>query len=263
MIELLLPSWIAGMLITLISGPLGCFVVWRRMSYFGDTLSHAALLGLALGFLFAITPFYTIMAVTLLLALGLNWLESQRQLSVDTLLGILAHSTLSLGLIIISLMDTVRIDLLGYLFGDLLSITYRDVGQIVCGVTIALVVLYWQWRNFLFITVSEELAFVDGINIKKARLMLTLLLAITIGISMKFVGALIITSLLIIPAATAKHYASTPEKMALFAVFFGMATICGGLLLSACYNTPTGPSIVVCAMIIFLITLVIRKSTNQ
>lgn len=259
MFELLLPSAIAGLLITLISGPLGSFVVWRRMSYFGDTLSHAALLGVALGFLLTITPFYTVIAITLLLALALTWLESQNQLSLDTLLGILAHSTLSLGLVTISLMNNVRIDLMGYLFGDLLSITYHDVIQILIVVLVVMALLVWQWRNFLFITVNEDLAFVDGINVKRTRLILTLLLALTIGISMKFVGALIITSLLIIPAATARYYARTPEKMACFSIILGMLSILGGLIFSVFYDTPTGPSVVVCAMVWFILTLIIRK----
>lgn len=263
MIELLFPSWIAGMLITLISGPLGSFVVWRKMSYFGDTLSHAALLGVALSFFFNASPFYAVISITLLLAMTLTWLESQKQLPIDTLLGILAHSALSLGLVMISLMNNIRVDLMGYLFGDLLSITYKDVTQIFFGVIMVSVILFWQWRNFLFITVSEELAFVDGINIKKTKLILTLLLAMTIGVSMKFVGALIITSLLIIPAATAKHYSKTPERMALLATLFGMMTICTGLMFSAFYNVPTGPSVVVSAALFFLITLLIQKRENK
>ncbi|MCO6524731.1 MAG: metal ABC transporter permease, partial [Candidatus Schmidhempelia sp.] len=160
MIELILPSWLAGMLITMVSGPLGSFVIWRRMSYFGDTLSHASLLGVALGFLLYITPFYTVLSLTLLLAIALNWLESKKQLPIDTLLGILAHSALSLGLVVISLMDNIRIDLMGYLFGDLLAITYQDVIQIGIGVIFISIILLYKWSSFLFITISEELAFV-------------------------------------------------------------------------------------------------------
>lgn len=262
MFELLFPSALAGLSISLISGPLGSFVVWRQMSYFGDTLSHAALLGVALGLLLSIAPFYTVIVVTLLLALILTWLESQKQLSSDTLLGILAHSALSLGLVTISLLPNVRIDLMGYLFGDLLSITYQDVLRIVIVVLVVLVLMLWQWRQFLYITVSEDLAFVDGISIKRTRLLLTLLLALTIGISMKFVGALIITSLLIIPAAIARYYANTPEKMAFLAILFGMLSILGGLIFSAWCDTPTGPSVVVCTMILFVSTLGIHKLKN-
>ena len=152
MIELLLPSLLAGLSLTCLTGPLGTFVVWRRMSYFGDTLSHAALLGVAFGFLLNINLFYAIILVTLILAIGLLWLESQKQLPVDTLLGILAHSALSLGLVVISLMNNIRIDLMGYLFGDLLSITMFDVYQIIICVVIIGLLLVWRWNHFLFIT---------------------------------------------------------------------------------------------------------------
>ena len=259
MIELLLPSLLAGLSLTCLTGPLGTFVVWRRMSYFGDTLSHAALLGVAFGFLLNINLFYAIILVTLILAIGLLWLESQKQLPVDTLLGILAHSALSLGLVVISLMNNIRIDLMGYLFGDLLSITMFDVYQIViCVVTIGLL-LIWRWNHFLFITVSEELAFSHEINVPITKFILTILLALTIGIAMKFVGALIITALLIIPAATAKYYAKNPESMAIIAILIGMISIIGGILFSLFYDTPTGPSVVLSNTCLFFISLFISK----
>ncbi|PXY99643.1 zinc ABC transporter permease subunit ZnuB [Gilliamella apicola] len=259
MIELLLPSLLAGLFLTAITGPLGTFVVWRRMSYFGDTLSHAALLGIAFGFLFNINLFYAVIFITLILALGLLWLESQKQLPIDTLLGILAHSALSLGLVVISLMKNIRIDLMGYLFGDLLSVTYSDLFPIIICVMLIGTLLLWQWNNFLFITVSEELAFSNGINIQFTKLLLTFLLAFTIGIAMKFVGALIITSLLIIPAATAKYYSKTPESMALIAITIGMLSIIGGLLFSFIYDTPTGPSVVLSNTCLFFISLFVSR----
>lgn len=259
MIELLLPSLLAGLCLSCLTGPLGTFVVWRRMSYFGDTLSHAALLGVAFGFLFDINLFYAIVLVTLILAIGLLWLESQKQLPVDTLLGILAHSALSLGLVVISLMNSIRIDLMGYLFGDLLSITMFDVYQILICVLIIGILLIWRWNQFLFITVSEELAFSHGINVPLTKFMLTILLALTIGIAMKFVGALIITALLIIPAATAKYYAKNPESMAFFAILIGMLSILCGILFSLIYDTPTGPSVVLSNTCLFFISLFISK----
>lgn len=259
MIELLLPSLLAGLCLSCLTGPLGTFVVWRRMSYFGDTLSHAALLGVAFGFLFDINLFYAIVLVTLILAIGLLWLESQKQLPVDTLLGILAHSALSLGLVVISLMNSIRIDLMGYLFGDLLSITMFDVYQILICVVIIGILLIWRWNQFLFITVSEELAFSHGINVPLTKFMLTILLALTIGIAMKFVGALIITALLIIPAATAKYYTKNPESMAFFAILIGMLSILGGILFSLIYDTPTGPSVVLSNTCLFFISLFISK----
>ncbi|AVJ17997.1 zinc ABC transporter permease subunit ZnuB [Serratia rhizosphaerae] len=255
MIELLFPGWLAGILLATAAGPLGSFVVWRRMSYFGDTLAHASLLGVAFGLLLDINPFYAVIAVTLLLALLLVWLERRPQLSLDTLLGIMAHSALSLGLVVVALMSDVRVDLMAYLFGDLLSVTTDDIAMIAVGVAIVLLVLYWQWRNLLSMTISPEMAHVDGVNLARTRIVLMMVTALTIGLAMKFVGALIITSLLIIPAATARRFARTPEQMAGIAVLVGMLAVTGGLTFSAFYDTPAGPSVVLCAAILFVFSL--------
>ncbi|MFC3395783.1 zinc ABC transporter permease subunit ZnuB [Brenneria rubrifaciens] len=259
MIELLLPGWLAGIFLAVAAGPLGSFVVWRRMSYFGDTLAHASLLGIAFGLLLDIHLFYTVIAVTLALALGLVWLERRPYLAIDTLLGIMAHSALSLGLVVVSLMDNVRVDLMAYLFGDLLSVTSDDLWFIGCGVVVVVAVMMWQWRALLSMTVSPELAHTDGVKLQRTKLILMLVTALTIGIAMKFVGALIITSLLIIPAASARRFAKTPEQMAGFAMVAGMIAITGGLAFSASYNTPAGPSVVLCASLLFIASLIKRQ----
>lgn len=255
MIELLLPGWLAGFLLTLAAGLLGSFVVWRRMSYFGDTLAHASLLGVAFGLLLNINPFYAVIAVTLLLSLLLVWLERRPQLAIDTLLGILAHSALSLGLVVVSLMSGVRVDLMAYLFGDLLSVTPTDLWVIGTGVALVLAVLAINWRSLLAMTISPDLAQVDGVNLSRARMVLMLITALTIGVAMKFVGALIITSLLIIPAATARRFARSPEQMAGFAVLVGMLSVTAGLAFSASYDTPAGPSVVLAAALLFVLSL--------
>lgn len=258
MIELLLPGWIAGTLLAIAAGPLGSFVVWRRMSYFGDTLAHASLLGVAFGLLLNINPFYAVITVTLLLAIILVWLERRPQLAVDTLLGIMAHSSLSLGLVVVSLMANVRVDLMAYLFGDLLSVSYEDIITILIGVIVVCGLLIWRWRALLSMTVNQELAFVDGINIQRLRLLLMLVTALTIGIAMKFVGALIITSLLIIPAATARRFSRTPEQMAFIAILIGILSVTGGLTFSAFYDTPAGPSVVLTASVLFVFSLFMK-----
>ncbi|CED79190.1 High-affinity zinc uptake system membrane protein znuB [Candidatus Hamiltonella defensa (Bemisia tabaci)] len=261
MIELLFPGWLAGILLATAAGPLGSFIIWRRMSYFGDTLAHASLLGVAFGLLLNVNLFYAVIFITLLLACLLVWLEGQYQLPVDTLLGILAHSALSLGLVIVSLMSNVRIDLMAYLFGDLLSVTIADIFLIAPGVTLVLLLLLWKWRHLLSITISEELAYVEGINLKKNQMLLMFLVSVTIALSMKFVGVLIISSLLIIPSATARRFAHTPEQMAVIGIIVGVLAVTGGLALSAFYDTPAGPSVVLCATVMFLLSL-LKKSQN-
>ncbi|WP_343463537.1 zinc ABC transporter permease subunit ZnuB [Pantoea sp.] len=256
MIELLLPGWLGGVLLALAAGPLGSFVVWRRMSYFGDTLAHASLLGVAFGLLLNVNPGYAVIAVTVCLALGLVWLERRPHLAIDTLLGIMAHSALSLGLVVVSLMQGVRVDLMAYLFGDLLAITPQDLAIMSGGVAVVLAVMAWQWRALLAMTISPELAQVDGVNLHRTRMLLMLVTAVTIGVAMKFVGALIITSLLIIPAATARRFARSPEQMAGVAVLAGVIAVTGGLAFSASYDTPAGPSVVLCAALLFAASMV-------
>lgn len=254
MIELLLPALMAGLGLAIISGPLGSFVVWRRMAYFGDTLAHASLLGLALGFLFDINIYLALVLCCLAIALILVALQKQQSVGTDTLLGILAHSSLSLGLVAVSFLDNVRIDLMSYLFGDLLSVTTQDIVFIYLGVAVIGVILYLFWQPLLSSSVSEELAAVEGVNVQLTRLILMLLVGTVIAVGMKFVGALIITSLLIIPAATARKFSTTPEQMAILASLFGCISVLFGIALSWHFDTPTGPSVVVSAAGLFLIS---------
>lgn len=259
MLDILLPAWLAGMLLSLITAPLGAFVVWRKMAYFGDTLAHSALLGVALGIFLNINPYLAILILTLLLAVAMVWLESNTQYSVDTILGIIAHSCLSLGVVTVGLLENVRVDLMGYLFGDLLAVNMQDVLYISGGIALVLTALLRFWKPFISITVSAELAQVEGINVRRMRFLLMILTALTIALSMKFVGALIITSLLIIPAATARRFARTPENMAVIAVFISMIAVSLGLALSSLYNTAAGPSVVIAASLLFVFSLVKKE----
>ncbi|EAP92793.1 MULTISPECIES: zinc ABC transporter permease subunit ZnuB [Vibrio] len=258
MLEFLLPSILAGLGIALIAGPLGSFVVWRKMAYFGDTLAHASLMGLALGFLFNINLYFALLICCLMLAVLLVTLQKQKLVATDTLLGILAHSALSLGLVAVSFLDNVRVDLMSYLFGDLLAVSPTDLVFIYAGAAVIGLVLAIFWRPLLSTTVNEDLAAVDGINIDLMRLILMLLVGIVIAVGMKFVGALIMTSLLIIPAATARKFANTPEQMAFLASVIGSIAVFGGLSLSWFYDTPAGPSVVISAAAMFMLSQMYR-----
>lgn len=252
--DFLFNALLAGLGLALVAGPLGSFVVWRRMAYFGDTLSHAALFGVALGLLLDVAPMLAVTLCCVLLAVLLVTLQQRQPLASDTLLGILAHSTLSLGLVTLSFMSEVRIDLMGYLFGDLLAVDGRDLMWIFGGSTLVLVLLVTLWRPLLAITVHEELARVEGLPVTTIRLALMLLIAVVIAVAMKIVGVLLITSLLIIPAAAAQRHARTPEQMAGGASLLGMLAVCAGLALSWYQDTPAGPSIVVSAAALFLLS---------
>ncbi|MFD1624770.1 zinc ABC transporter permease subunit ZnuB [Azospirillum griseum] len=250
--EFLIRALAAGCGIALLAGPLGSFIVWRRMAYFGDTLSHSALLGVTLGFLLGVNPMIGVMVVCVALALALVALQRRRTLAADTLLGILSHGSLSLGLVALAFLETLRVDLMAYLFGDILSVTVNDLVWIYSGGAVALTGLALLWRRLLAVTVDEDLARVEGMPVDALRLAFMLLIAMVIAIAMKIVGILLITSLLIIPAASARRFTRTPEQMAALASVFGVAAVVAGLLASLAWDLPGGPSVVVAAASLFL-----------
>ena len=253
--DFVLRAALAGLGVAAVAGPLGSFVVWRRMAYFGDTLSHSALLGVALGFLLGINLNLSVVVLCIALALVLSALQQQRRLPGDTLLGIMSHSALSLGLVAFAFLETVRVDLMGYLFGDILSVTPVDLAWIYGGGALALAALTALWRPLLAITVHEELAQVDGINVPATRLAFMLLVALVIAVAMKVVGILLITSLLILPAAAARRFARTPEAMAALGAVTGGLAVLGGIAASLRWDLPTGPAIVLSASALFALSL--------
>ncbi|MCL6414280.1 zinc ABC transporter permease subunit ZnuB [Aestuariirhabdus sp. Z084] len=257
MFDFLIYALLAGIGVAIVAGPLGSFIVWRRMAYFGDTLAHSALLGVSLGFLLDLPLNLAVVVCCLLLALLLVSLQRRRLIATDTLLGILAHSTLSLGLVAVSFMDNVRIDLMGYLFGDLLAVGPQDLLWIYLGGACVVLTLVLLWRPLLAITVHEELAQVEGLPVDWIRLALMLLIALVIAVAMKIVGVLLITSLMIIPAAAAQRISTSPEQMAIRASLIGVIAVSLGLAFSYLADSPTGPSVVVCAAALFLVTLVL------
>ncbi|PPI86757.1 zinc ABC transporter permease subunit ZnuB [Candidatus Pantoea edessiphila] len=262
MIDILLPAWLGGIMLVLAAAPLGCCIIWHRLSCFGDTLAHSSLLGIAFGLLLNVNPHYTLMFLTVFITLILMTIENRPQLTMDTFLNIIANTALSLGFIVVSLMSNMRIDLIVYLFGDLLSITFYDLWIIIITMTLVLIILIWKWRHLLLITINREMAKVDGINVRYTRLILMFLTAILISIATKFVGALIITSLLIIPAATSRNFAKSPEQMAILAIIIGIISVTMGLAISAFYDTPAAPSVVLCSTMLFIFSILYSRNKN-
>ena len=243
----------------MVAGPLGCFVVWRRMAYFGDTLAHSALLGVAFGWLFDINLNIAVACGCLILAMLLVLAQQRRVLATDTLLGILSHATLALGLVLAAIQSDYRLDITAYLFGDLLAVEWLDVITIAIISGLVLIAIVLLWRPLLAITVDEDLAHVENVPVFWIRTSLMLLMALVIAIAMKVVGVLLITALLIIPAATSRKLSSTPEQMAIIASVLGMASVIGGLCASYFWDSPAGPSIVLCAAGLFLLSFLRRR----
>ena len=258
MISVLLPDHflaravIAGLGVAVIAGPLGCFVVWRRMAYFGDTLAHTALLGVALAFLIEVSTTPVVLMTVILIALGLAWFQQQRNLTSDSLLGLLAHASLALSLVILGTLDGIRINVMSYLFGDILAVSANDILWIYGGMFGVALALFKMWRPLLALTLHEDLAQAEGINVAFYRTALTLILALVIALAMQVFGALLIGSLLLIPAATSRHFCTTPEQMAVSASIIGGLCVLAGLWASLKWDSPAGPSIVVAELVLFL-----------
>lgn len=254
--DFLVRALVAGVGVAVVAGPLGCFVVWRKMAYFGATLSHSALLGVALGVLLGLDPMLGVAIQCLLIVPALLLLERVSPLSTDSQLGILAHGTLALGLVIFGFMTWVRVDLTGYLFGDILAVSVWEIGYIYAGGAIILAVLAWIWRPLLAATVNPEIAAAEGLQPERTKMIFMFLVAATIAIGMKVAGVLLILSFLIIPPAAARAFSTTPESMMAGAIAVGIVATVLGLQASAQWDTPSGPSIVVAALALFLVSLV-------
>ena len=242
---------IAGVGIAIIAGAIGCFVVWRKMAYFGDSLAHSALLGVALGLVMGISTNLGTIIICSIFAVVLIWLQQKKILATDTLLGILAHSALSVGMVTLSLLEK-SIDLHSYLFGDILAVTSAEIYFILFGGFFVLIFLYFNWSSFVLMTIDEKLAKAEGINIVFYQLLIMLLMTVVVAVSFKIVGLLLITSLLIIPAAAARQLANSPEKMAIISSLLAVLSVAIGVYSSLYLDTPSGPSIVVASTIIFI-----------
>ena len=254
---------IAGIGIALVTGPLGCFVVWRRLSYFGDTLAHSALLGVTMAYSLEFNIAVSIFFISSIIALILIQLQKKTNLPSDALLGLLAHSSLAIGLVVIGFLSFIRFDIMGLLFGDILAVNKQDLLTIWIGGALILLVLKVIWKPLFASTVNYELAEAEGLNPDRAKAIFTILLAAIIAISIKWVGVLLITGMLIIPTAMSRNLSDNPKKMVLFSIIGGMMSVLIGLFSSLEFNTPSGPSIIAAALLLFVLSLLKIKQSIQ
>ena len=252
---------LAGIGVALVTGPLGCFVVWRRLSYFGDTLSHSALLGVTLAYSLEFNIALSVFVISALIALILINLQKRTNLPGDALLGLLAHSSLAVGLVVIGFLSFIRFDIMGLLFGDILAVNVNDIIIIWIGGAIILLVLKLIWKSLFASTVNYELAEAEGLDPDKAKAIFTILMAAIIAISIKMVGLLLITGMLIIPAAMARNISNSPKQMILFSVIGGLLSVVIGLFTSLEFNTASGPSIIAASLFLFILSLLKIKQS--
>ena len=254
---------VAGIGVAIVTGPLGCFVVWRRLSYFGDTLAHSALLGVTIAYSFQFNIAISVFLISSLIALILIKLQKRTNLPGDALLGLLAHSSLAVGLVVIGFLTFIRFDIMGLLFGDILAVNVTDLLIIWLGGGLILLVLKIIWKPLFASTVNYELAEAEGLNPDRAKAVFTILMAALIAISIKMVGLLLITGMLIIPAAMARNVSDSPFKMVLFSIIGGLLSVLIGLFSSLEFNTPSGPSIIAAALLLFILSLFRIKQSIQ
>ena len=257
--DFIIRAFVSGIGLALITGPLGCFIIWRRLSYFGDTIAHSALLGVVIAYAMNFNLIIAVFAVSCFIALSLLFLQKRTNLPDDALLGLLAHSVLAIGLVLLGILSFIRIDLMGLLFGDILSVNITDVLFIWIGGSFVLIVLILIWRPLFAATVNLELAKAEGLNADLANAIFTILIASVIAISIKIVGILLITGLLIIPAAASRNLSSTPIQMAIISSVIGLVSVVLGLQTSMIWNSPTGPTILAIALGVFILTLIPLK----
>lgn len=251
--DFLVRAALAGVGVAIAAAPLGCFVVWRRMAYFGEATAHAAILGVALALAFSLPVLPMVLVAALVMASAVSGLTG-RGYGMDTALGVLAHTALAAGLVAVTLLADVRLDLMSFLFGDILAISRGDLGVIWGGAAVVLALTLWRWSPLLTATLNPDLARASGIDPRREQFGLTLALALVVAVAIKVVGILLITALLVIPAAAARPLVRTPEAMALVAASIGAISALGGLWAAYHFDTPTGPSIVCVTAVIFAAT---------
>lgn len=251
--DFMVRATLAGIGVALAAAPLGCFVVWRRMAYFGDATAHASMLGVAFALALSLSIFVGALAVALVMGLVVATLTGRGH-AVDTVLGVLSHSALAAGLVAVSFLPGARIDLSAYLFGDILAVSRGDLAMIWGGAASVAALIAWRWNALLTATLNADLAHASGIDPARERLVLTVALAVTVAVAIKIVGVLLIAALVVIPAAAARPLARTPEGMALIGAGIGAASAVLGLRLAYLFDTPAGPSIVCVAAAAFALT---------
>ncbi|WP_165380330.1 metal ABC transporter permease [Candidatus Finniella inopinata] len=250
----LIVPWIAGIGLSVMTSGIGCILVWRRLSFFGDALAHSTLLGVALSLVLNVSLFWGVLAICIMVGLVLSYFPKQTQLGSDTALAILSYGSLAIGMVLMGKISAKPTDPASYLFGDILTVTFGDLAVIFVAASLVAVFLYYKWQPLLLITLNPDLAQAEGINLTLLERQLTVIVAITVAACLKFIGALLVPALLVIPPATAASFARSPKSMVVLTFFIALISISLGLFLSVQFNTASGAMIVVTALSLFLIS---------
>jgi zinc transport system permease protein len=237
--------------------PLGCVVLWRRLSYFVDAIAHASLLGIVIGLSYRHLMHPIIIVFSMIFACILFLLR--REQSTDALITIFSYVFLSLGLfLLVFIPHNTQIDLFSFLFGDVLLASWKDIAFIGTCTCLLLVWFYFRWQHLLLLSISEDLAVIEGINPRRIEFEFMMIVAFFIALSISIVGVLLIVALLVIPASAARNLSSSAKDMLILSVFMGAISFLVGIGASYYLDTPSGPSIVLASTIIFIMSLALK-----
>lgn len=257
--DFIIRAGLGGIGMALIAAPLGCYVVWQRMAYFGETIAHSGLLGVAFGLLTSINLTLGVFLAAVMVTFGLRAVERKTYLAKDTALGLIAHVVLALGLIVTSQFQSLQVDMMGLLFGDILAISKLDLILVLGGLIAIWGLIAWLWQDMMALSIDRELALAEGVRVNKVEFLLSMAIAATVALSMKLVGLLLVTAMLIIPAAGAMGLSRTPEQMVLYTALISSLSVLCGLFASFYVDIPTGPAIVVAMAFFFLLTSLVKR----
>lgn len=248
---------LASLLIPLLSAPMGCILIWRRMTFFGDTLAHASMLGAALAIVMQMAVIYGLIIVSLLMAVILTISQKDKSLSHDSWLGVISYGALAMGLLLLYGSGIRGIDPHQILIGDILTASWEDVGLIAMVAVCSGIFIYANWQQIILLTLDLDFAKAKQVNTQRVELLLMLTLSMAIAAILKIIGALLAPALLIFPAVTARKLANSPVKMIYVAIATGILMNCVGLFGSLHFDCPTGPAIILTGVIIFAIIRVV------
>ena len=257
-LELLLPAWIMGTLLVFLTAPLGCLMLWRRMSFFADTMAHGTLLGVALAAMLSL-PLWVGVSFTAILLVAVLWVLHDPRLPNDALLALCSATLLCSGLLLMQHLPELRSELLSYLFGDLLTIEWADLPIFATVIIVALLILYKNWQAQIQIAIDPDIAVSEGVNGKWQRLVFMLLLALFTVLALRAVGSLLMGALLVIPALAARLLSHSPKQMVIGSFIIAQLGITIGLWSSAGLDTSTGLTIVLTMSLLFAIIFIVQK----
>ena len=261
--DFLVRSLVAGAMMVSIAAPIGCLMVWQRLAFLGDTLGHAAVMGVGLGLLLQLPTMFGVLGVVMLIVISLSQVANFNSALSETTLAIISHTGLAAGLILLGVLPSNTVSLEAILFGDLLAVTLVDLGMILVTTLILVFFLRRHWRSFVAVSVSREIAQAEGIEVRKIQFLMYLMIALLVAVMMKVMGVLLIAAMLVIPTSAARILSNSPERMVVYSALYGIASLSGGVLSSFQFDWQTGPAIVLSATVLLLVTLVITRVISQ